>query len=128
MILDNPIKNFLRNRLSPKQKLMMRNIYAKSYSGNLDKLAGIYRTDKFGCHYYTRHYEAYFKPLRYKKLNILEIGIGGDQNPNGGGASLRMWREYFPNSRIYGIDIFPKKIHDEKRIANSKMKRISLEA
>jgi hypothetical protein len=65
--------------------------------------------------------------LRYKKLNILEIGIGGDQNPNGGGASLRMWREYFPNSRIYGIDIFPKKIHDEKRIKTFQGSQVDLE-
>jgi demethylmacrocin O-methyltransferase len=127
MILHNPIKNFLKNQLSPQQILMARNIYAKLYSNNLSKLADIYGSDKFGSHYYTRHYETYFKPLRYKKLNILEIGIGGDQNPERGGASLRMWREYFPNSKIYGIDIFNKTIHDEKRIKTFQGSQVDLE-
>lgn len=43
-------------------------------------------------------------------------GIGGYDDPRAGGASLRMWRAYFPKSRIYGIDIHDKSGHDEKRI------------
>jgi demethylmacrocin O-methyltransferase len=51
-----------------------------------------------------------------KKLNILEIGVGGYENPKHGGESLRMWKAYFPKSRIFGIDIHDKTYHDEHRI------------
>ena len=47
---------------------------------------------------------------------FLEIAIGGYGSPEYGGASLRMWRTYFPNGRIYGIDIHDKSPHDEARI------------
>ena len=43
-------------------------------------------------------YEKYFAPLKNSKINILEIGIEN-------GDSLRIWREYFPNANIIGIDI-----------------------
>ncbi len=46
-------------------------------------------------------YENYFKNLRNKNLNILEIGVDK-------GDSLRLWREYFINSRICGLDIDKK--------------------
>ena len=46
-------------------------------------------------------YEKYFKNLRDKKLNILEIGVDK-------GDSLRLWREYFFNSNICGLDIDKK--------------------
>jgi len=58
----------------------------------------------------------HFHPLRKKKLNILEIGVGGYANPDEGGESLRMWGYYFPNSIIYSIDIYEKKLPKEKRI------------
>lgn len=46
-------------------------------------------------------YEKYFENLQTKKLSILEIGIDK-------GDSLRLWREYFINSKICGIDIDKK--------------------
>ena len=46
-------------------------------------------------------YEKYFEPLREKKLNILEIGVDK-------GDSLRLWKEYFFNSKIWGLDIEKK--------------------
>ncbi len=57
---------------------------------------------KYGCdkapHGYCEMYEKYFHDIRYKKLRVLEIGVLN-------GNSLRLWREYFPNSYICGIDI-----------------------
>ena len=85
-------------------------------SRNLSRLARVYGTDKQGVHQYTQHYQHHFEPVRRKKLNILEIGIGGYKNPKRGGESLRMWKAYFPNSRIFGIDIYDKTHHDENRI------------
>lgn len=86
------------------------------YASNLDKLAQIYNTDKFGRHSYTSVYSSYFKTIRKKRLSILEIGVGGYDNPNRGGASLKMWKRYFPNSKITAIDIHDKSQIQEKRI------------
>ena len=46
-------------------------------------------------------YDKYFADIANKKINILEIGIDD-------GESLRLWREYFPNANIVGLDIFSK--------------------
>jgi len=55
-------------------------------------------------------YEKHFSPIRNKSIKILEIGI-----LNGG--SLEMWRYYFPEAIIVGIDINPLcKQHEQERI------------
>lgn len=54
--------------------------------------------DKGTIHHYIESYERLFAPVRTEKINVLEIGINR-------GDSLKMWREYFPNANIYGIDI-----------------------
>ena len=46
-------------------------------------------------------YEAFFKNLRDKEINILEIGVDK-------GDSLRLWRDYFTKAKICGIDIDKK--------------------
>jgi hypothetical protein len=86
------------------------------FSGDLKMLATIYGTDKWNHQWYVQHYEALFSRLRRKRINFLEIGVGGDENPRDGGKSLRMWRVYFPKGRIYGIDINDKRPHDRRRI------------
>lgn len=91
-------------------------------------------TDKL-CHGYLPHYDAHFSPLKRKKLNILEIGVGGFDNPKDGGASLRLWQDYFANSYIYGLDIHDKSFHNDDRIKTfqgsqndpSFLKRMALE-
>lgn len=53
-------------------------------------------------------YDKYFSPLKLEKLNILEIGISAYHNPDDlRGSSLWIWSEYFPNARIFGLDIDP---------------------
>ncbi len=84
-------------------------------SASLSVLAMKHGTDKM-THGYIPIYEKQFSPLRLKKMNILEIGVGGYEDPISGGESLRMWKEYFPNSIIYGIDIYDKRLHEEERI------------
>src|SRR5262249_28623091 len=87
---------------------------------NLKILALLNNSDKWGSHWYAQHYERHFVPLRRRRLNLLEIGVGGYENPELGGGSLRMWRTYFTRSRIYGIDIYDKRPHDERRIKTFK--------
>jgi len=55
------------------------------------------KSDGTNGHNYTEFYESFFSQIREEKLNILEIGFGG-------GDSLKMWAEYFPNSQIYCLD------------------------
>lgn len=86
------------------------------FGADLKMLATIYGTDKWNRHWYAQHYEDLFHKIRRKRINLLEIGIGGDENPRQGGRSLRMWRAYFPKGRIFGIDIYDKSAHNGARI------------
>lgn len=61
----------------------------------LESLAAKYGTDKLD-HGYMPFYE---KHLPKEPKRILEIGVKS-------GASLKMWREYFPFSEIHGLDLF----------------------
>jgi hypothetical protein len=90
------------------------------FARDLRMLATFYMTDKWNSHWYAQHYEDLFRRIRRKKLKVLEIGIGGEENPSQGGNSLRMWRTYFPNSQIYGLDLFDKSPHNARRIKTFK--------
>jgi len=48
-------------------------------------------------------YEILLGPIKNTANNILEVGIGDFGYKNGG--SLLLWRNYFTNATIYGIDI-----------------------
>lgn len=49
------------------------------------------------CHPYTLFYHSLFRDKKNANLAIAELGILE-------GSSLLMWREYFPNTAIYGFD------------------------
>lgn len=82
----------------------------------LTRLAIRFGTDKFGGHLYTPVYHHLLGHLRDQPLKILEIGVGGYNDPNCGGASLRMWAEYFPNAQVTGLDFFEKTIDLPPRV------------
>jgi len=84
---------------------------------DLTALAKIYKTDKWGYHYYTPIYDKWFRHLRYKPIRLLEIGVGGNTRPLYGGDSLRMWKRYFAKGRITGIDLYDKSALREDRIS-----------
>jgi hypothetical protein len=66
---------------------------------DLARLARKYGTDKGpGGHNFAEVYDLFFAPMRSDASKVLEIGIAG-------GASLQMFRDYFPKATIYGIDI-----------------------
>ena len=93
-----------------------RRAIARRYRGDLVGLATYYGTDKWNHHWYAEIYEEHFRHLRDRPLNVLEIGVGGYEHPDNGGASLRMWKAYFRRSHIHGIDIHDKKRIEEPRI------------
>ena len=84
---------------------------------DLCRLAELCGTDKWGRHRYTTHYQTHFAHLKSRSLNLLEIGVGGHDAPDIGGASLRMRKAFFPRANIYAIDIFDKSASQEPRIS-----------
>jgi len=98
-----------------------------TYLPTLDELGIKHKTDKcskpvlrdapgwgkgvnYRTHNYLRKYETFFSALRPLEFTLCEIGVGR-------GRSLRMWKEYFPNAMIHGIDIRPVcKEYEEERI------------
>jgi len=112
------IKRWLQTRLPPERRAAWRLAEPLGFvfRTNLPMLARIYETDKWGVHWYAAHYARHFRHLRRKRITLLEIGIGGYDDPQKGGGSLRMWRRYFPNAQIVGLDYFDKSPHSERRI------------
>ena len=56
------------------------------------------RTDKYGLGYINEFYADLFEPIQDQTKRLLEIGIYN-------GASLLLWKNYFPNADIIGLDI-----------------------
>ncbi len=118
------IKYFLSSKFTSKNRQKLKNSirywrnYLKSigYGSNLNKLAEINKTDKWGTHFYTPHYQFHFEKFKNKKIKLLEIGVGGYDDPFSGGASLRLWKRYFTKGEIFSIDIFDKSPQEERRI------------
>lgn len=107
----------LRAILAEHSRRKARHLYARLRWGrDLPALAAYFGTDKWGGHWYARHYQTHFAPLRRRRLRILEIGVGGFDDPRRGGESLRMWKAYFPNASICGLDVADKSAHQESRI------------
>lgn len=52
-------------------------------------------------HDYLKHYHSNFSSIRNNVKKILEIGVDR-------GESLNLWKEYFPNAEILGLDINPE--------------------
>lgn len=95
---------------------------------SLQELVHKYPNDKsidFHGHDYIPGYTELFEPHRSQIKTVLEIGIGSKAHENhyrrivpnyNSGNSLRMWRDYFVNATIYGIDIVPDALFSEDRI------------
>lgn len=73
-----------------------------------------FQTDKC-INNYDDFYIDYLRGSRFKKLKILEIGIGGHQEENFLGGSLLLWNSYCPRSKIYGIDLSKKSLFNRYR-------------
>jgi hypothetical protein len=83
---------------------------------DLTQLAQEFGSDKWGTHRYTPHYERHFAHLRDREMLVLELGIGGYSREGQGGASLKMWKWFFPRARVVGVDIEDKSFVNEPRI------------
>lgn len=69
-------------------------------------------TDKNTSHSYVDLYEKLLSSKKESATTVLEVGIG-DFGPKNGG-SVKLWRDYFRNATIYGLDILPvERVIDE---------------
>ncbi len=109
--------------------------YKKNYKSRLSELCDIYGSDKgeisqsnhpysWPSHSYADYYSRLFSHCRGSVANVFECGLGTN-NPmipssmgiNGKpGASLRVWRDYFPNALVIGADIDSDVLFQEERI------------
>ena len=93
------------------------------FKTELCELAFKYGADK--CpqigHAYTPFYYEYLKDKRQSIRKVLEVGIGNRRQikyiPGVViGASIRMWRDFFPNAHIYGADNAKESFFTDDRI------------
>jgi hypothetical protein len=81
----------------------------------LDQIAIEFGADKSSLyHDYCKTYDFYMSQYRKEKINFLELGYGGYDDPNAGGESSIMWREYLEEAEIYINDV-----HDKNNIIPS---------
>jgi hypothetical protein len=81
--------------------------YCSLTGKSLTAMARVARTKDFGGWGSTIFYDRAFRSMRWKKISLLEIGVGG-YDDHSGGRSLRLWRAYFPRARIAAIDLYDK--------------------
>jgi len=93
-----------RVRKAPKLKI-------SSEETNLCEIMRRRGSDKSTWHNYTRVYHPMFKEMIGKRISIFELGIA--TNP---GSSLRAWKEYFIDARVFGADIDREILFEEEGI------------
>ena len=104
------------NRLSERDRYIRQYRYSSVLAGLLSPLPvpmawllRLFGSDKQSDagHSYGRTYGALFRRRKYRRINLLEIGIGGYRDTLGG-RSLLAWQAYFPLGKIVAADIEPK--------------------
>ncbi len=112
--------------LNNKKKYFFNTSYLNYNNNILTKLCEKYMTDKGsishnkkntwygGPHSYSNYYFSIFNHFKDDVKLVFECGIG--RQPGKPGASLRVWKEYFKNSQIYGADINKDVLFEDDRI------------
>ena len=125
----------LRSFETDKTNHLAKSYFSKDLNNPLSYLCDKYGSDKgeldnkdqpytWAAHSYSDYYMRLFGHCRFNIKKVFECGIGSS-NTNipcsmgemgKPGASLRVWREYFPNATIYGADIDKDILFAEERI------------
>ena len=110
------------------EKVVAQYLWARQHSiwaTDLCRLMARYGSDKgIGWHTYTPFYQSLLLDRREAVTTLFELGLGTnheDMPSNMGahgkpGASLRAWRDYFSNARVYGADVDKRVLFNEERI------------
>ena len=114
---------------------LLLNSLCDKYGSDKGSLIFNFKSDTYNGfpHNYTKVYANIFAPIKNQKLNIFECGLGTNNTnfeSNMGvlgkpGASLRVWRDYFINSNIYGADIDGDVLFEEERIKTGQMDQLN---
>ena len=127
------LRNFIRKTkynlrfLNKNKKAKLNYTVNASTNNELTELMNNYGSDKGNKdnhHNYSEFYSELFFNNRKKVKNFLEIGLGTNDvsmasNMGKQGsplASLRAWRDFFENAKIYGADIDKKILKNENKI------------
>ena len=87
------------------------NSIIKPFTKSMNAISENNLTDKNTAHSYFDTYEQLFGPIRKTASNILEVGIYW-------GGSIQLWRDYFPNAQIYGVDICDMEFIKKESVKN----------
>jgi hypothetical protein len=118
--------------------------YTKNMTDEIAQLCDLYGSDKgeikseghpyaWPSHTYADYYSQLFSHCRNSVTKVFECGLGTN-NPEllssmgihgKPGASLRVWRDYFPNAIIYGADIDQDVLFEEERIKTFYMDQLN---
>ena len=131
-------RNLLELRAKQEAQIVVN--YSRSPRLLLDSLCDRHGSDKGGVagwenpyrwrtHTYTDVFSLLFEPAREQFSLVFECGIGSnnlDVPSNMGsrgvpGASLRVWRDFFPNAQIVGADVDQRILFQEERILTYKV-------
>lgn len=129
----NYVSFLATKRLDSNSDFKIELFYQKNYSCTLANLCEVYGTDKgqvsrhvnqHPYHSYSDFYSMLYAHCRRGVMAVFECGIGttdpnipSNMGKNGSpGASLRVWRDYFPNAEIFGADIDKSVLFEENRI------------
>src|SRR4051794_2824265 len=82
---------------------------------DLCRLAEAHDTDK-GTQF-TQVYHRWLSDARERRMRMLEIGLYN-------GGSLRMWRDYLPNTVLHGIDIDARTLAYQDEVPNSQVRLV----
>lgn len=110
--LDEILNTFLENKLYDTRTDFMCPLFERNNS------------DKSTWHNYTTFYDYLFKSLNFNPTEVFELGLGTNNEDTPShmgrsgtpGASLRGFKEYFPNANIYGADVDKRVLFQEERI------------
>ena len=106
-----------------KSKENILNTLCKKYGCDKGYFKGSQKFFSWKPHSYTDLYYFLFSSQRLYINKVFELGIGTNKVFNDElkrksmpGASLRVWKSFFPKAKIFGADIDTKTLFEEKRI------------
>jgi hypothetical protein len=104
---DNSRKAIAKSNDAQIYRLMgMMSYYTRWIPLSFEKIFYLNGSDKHGDakHKYGPHYELFFRPYKWRRIKLLEIGVGGYAELTGG-RSINAWRWYFPFCKVVACDI-----------------------
>jgi hypothetical protein len=118
------LAKFDRTKSYSKNQTSLLATLCDKYGSDKGEIAKVDRPYTWWAHTYADFYSRLFDHCRNDVLNVFECGIGTN-NPDltssmtasgKPGASLRVWRDYFPNAKVFGADIDKDIMFEEERI------------